>query len=140
MKLTLLLLAAAGLLAGLFFAFRPSAEEAPTLAPATAPPDVRPGTTGETVTIERARELRITVRGGEPVGGVQRFTLTQGEQVSVRVVSDAADEVHVHGYDLMRDVGPGKPATFILRATLTGRFEIELEDRGVPIAELEVRP
>ena len=48
--------------------------------------------------------------------------------------------MHLHGYDLMADVGPGKPATIRFTATAPGRFEIELEDRGLQIAELEVRP
>jgi len=48
--------------------------------------------------------------------------------------------VHVHGYDLMADVAPGKPARIDFTANLTGRFEIELEDRGKQIAQLTVLP
>ena len=46
----------------------------------------------------------------------------------------------MHGYDLMADVAPGKPVTIAFDATAPGRFEIELEDHKLPIAELEVRP
>ena len=53
---------------------------------------------------------------------------------------ELSDHVHLHGYDLMADVGPGTPATIRFTATAPGRFEIELEDRGLQIAELEVRP
>ena len=56
------------------------------------------------------------------------------------VRSDVADEVHVHGYDLMADVAPGKPVRIEFTANLTGRFEIELEDRGKQIAQLTVLP
>jgi hypothetical protein len=48
--------------------------------------------------------------------------------------------VHLHGYDVMVDVAPGKPARLRFKATIPGRFEVELEDRGLHIAELEVRP
>jgi hypothetical protein len=51
-----------------------------------------------------------------------------------------SDHVHLHGYDIVRDVAPGRPAVIRFRATTAGRFEVELEDRGLQIAELEVRP
>lgn len=84
--------------------------------------------------------IRITIRGGKPVGGIERPKVKKGRQVRFVVRSDVADHVHVHGYDLMRDVAPDKPATIAFRATIPGRFEVELEDRGLQIAELEVRP
>lgn len=60
--------------------------------------------------------------------------------VAVVVVSDVADHVHIHGFDLLADVAPGDPARFSFRADLVGRFEIELEDRRLLIAELRVNP
>ena len=38
----------------------------------------------------------------------------------------------------MRDVAPGKPARLPFKATIPGRFEVELEDRGVQIADITV--
>jgi hypothetical protein len=84
--------------------------------------------------------LRIVVRGGEVRGGIQRATVDQGKQVAIVVSSDVADEVHLHGYDKMVDVAPGKPARLALVASIPGRFEVELEDRGLQIADIEVRP
>ena len=66
--------------------------------------------------------------------------MDKGDRVVFVVTSDVADEVHVHGYDLSRDVGAGRPARIAFRATIPGRFEVELEDRRVPIAELTVTP
>lgn len=142
MLVTLLVLAGAGLVAGLYFAFRPASETAP--AP-TASSRVEPTTTGgatteETTTAENTAELRVTVREGEPVGGIQHLTVRRGAEVRVRVDSDVADEVHVHGYDLSQDVAAGEDVEIEFEATIAGRFEIELEDSGTPIAELEVRP
>src|SRR5919106_5171676 len=98
-------------------------------------------TTEETTTAELAeRELRITIRDGEPVGGIQQLTVQLGEEVKVRVESDVAEEIHVHGYDLTADVAAGGDAEIEFDATIAGRFEIELEHSGTPIAELEVRP
>jgi hypothetical protein len=84
--------------------------------------------------------VRIVVRGGEVVGGLERATVEQGERVAIVVGSDVADEVHLHGYDKSTDVAPGKPARLVFVASIPGRFEVELEDRGLQIADLEVRP
>jgi len=73
-------------------------------------------------------------------GKVADLRVTQGETVRFRVRSDEADEVHVHGYDLMKDVEPGQTATMSFKATITGIFEIELEHSAQQIAELRVDP
>jgi hypothetical protein len=73
-------------------------------------------------------------------GKVTKLRFTQGDTVRFRVRSDVADHVHVHGYDLMKDVEPGKTITFSFPAEITGIFEIELEDRGEEIAQLRVDP
>jgi hypothetical protein len=52
------------------------------------------------------------------------------------VRSDVADEVHLHGYNLKRDVAPGAPARLPFRATITGTVEVELEQRGLPLARI----
>lgn len=101
-------------------------------------------TTTETTTTEPAppapTTIRITVRDGRPVGGIARPSVRQDDRVVLLVRSSVADHVHVHGYDLFADVAPGRRARIAFRATIPGRFEIELEDRHVPIAELTVRP
>ena len=111
----------------------------------TAPSTTRPGAVTETVTTTtrarpRPRTLAITVRGGRVRGGFRRFAAGRGERVAIVVRADVRDEVHVHGYDLKANVAPGGPASIVFRARLVGRFEIELEQRGLHIAELEVRP
>lgn len=82
--------------------------------------------------------VRVNVRGGVPADGIVRESVGKGDRVVLVVTSDVSDHVHVHGYDLMRDVGPGRRARIAFRATLLGRFEVELEDRGVQIALLTV--
>jgi hypothetical protein len=82
----------------------------------------------------------IEVRDGEPVGGVQQIVVEAGGNVELTVSADVADEVHVHGYDVTADVAPGEDATLELVADIEGIFEIELEERALLIAKLEVRP
>ena len=139
-----LIIAAAAVAAVVLFAvLRPSDSDEPTLAPSTT----ETATTSSPTTSNPPPPappqpvlVRIVVRGGKPVGGVQRPSVAKGKRVRLVIRSDVADEVHLHGYDLMDDVGPGEPARLSFRATVPGRFEIELEERGIEIAELEVRP
>jgi hypothetical protein len=141
-----LLLALGGLavLVVLFLVLRPdngsdATETTPTTPTTTTtspmppqPPPPQPQPTVETI--------RIVVRGGAVQGGLQRPSVKKGEQVRLIVSADVSDEVHLHGYDLSKDVSPGHPVTIAFRATIAGRFEIELEDRKFQIAELEVEP
>src|SRR3954470_13681840 len=48
----------------------------------------------------------IVVKSGKPVGGIKQLTFNKGDQIKFTVKSDVSDEVHVHGYDLMKDVAP----------------------------------
>ena len=73
-------------------------------------------------------------------GKVTKLRFTEGQLVRFRVKSDVADHVHVHGYDLMQDVQPGQTITMSFPATITGIFEIELEDRAEEIGQLRVDP
>ena len=66
--------------------------------------------------------------------------LQQGRTVRFKVDSDVADEVHFHGYDVMKDVKAGGSVTFDFPATIEGVFEAELEGRKEQILELTVNP
>ena len=84
--------------------------------------------------------VRIDVRGGRPLGGIRRATVEEGRRVVLVVTSDTPQEVHVHGYDVTRGTARGRPARLRFRATLTGRFEVELEGPHTQIGELTVLP
>ena len=87
-----------------------------------------------------ARVPRIVVEGGQPLGGVQELTFSGGDDIRFLVKSDVADEVHLHGYDVMEDVPAGGQVEFDVPATIDGVFEVELEQRVVPLAEITVEP
>jgi heme/copper-type cytochrome/quinol oxidase subunit 2 len=82
----------------------------------------------------------IVIKNGKPVGGIAQLTYNEGEQVRFKVDSDVSDEVHMHGYDIMKDVKAGGSVSFDFPATLEGVFEAELEDRKEQILELTVNP
>jgi hypothetical protein len=99
---------------------------------------IRPGEGDDSQADEVAR-AEITVTDGE-VSGPERVEIEQGQDVVLVVESDAADEVHVHGYDLLRSVAPGEPARLEFQAEMAGRFEMELHEQELPLTELVVTP
>ncbi|HET8756756.1 MAG TPA: hypothetical protein VFM58_12125 [Solirubrobacteraceae bacterium] len=73
-------------------------------------------------------------------GKVTRLEYKEGDTVKFRVVSDVPEEVHIHGYDIAKDLEPGKEITVSFKATIEGIFEIEYEHAGEQIGELRVEP
>jgi hypothetical protein len=82
----------------------------------------------------------IVVQNGKPVGGIRQLAYEKGDQIRFKVESDVSDEVHVHGYDIMKDIKAGGSVSFDFPATIEGVFEAELEDRGEQIVEQTVNP
>ena len=83
--------------------------------------------------------LAASFAGGEvQLDGADRFEVSEGDLVRVTIASDAAEEVHVHGYEIFVDVGPDEDAEVTFTADIQGRFEIEFEQSGAFIAELVV--
>jgi FtsP/CotA-like multicopper oxidase with cupredoxin domain len=112
----------------------PTAQQAPTT---TAETPTAPETTPEAQPKE-PQVTTIRVRGGRVRGGVETLEARRGDTVRFRVIADAEHEVHLHGYDVSKDVTAGEPAEFRLKADQTGIFEIELEETHTQIAELKV--
>jgi pullulanase/glycogen debranching enzyme len=73
-------------------------------------------------------------------GKVQKLKYTQGDQVRFQVRSPKADEVHVHGYNIERELEPGKTTTIAFKATINGIFDIEVHSTDQQIAQLTVEP
>jgi FtsP/CotA-like multicopper oxidase with cupredoxin domain len=73
-------------------------------------------------------------------GKVTTLTFKQGDTVRFRVRSDKAEEVHIHGYDIKKELAPNQTATVSFKASITGIFEIEFEGSATQIAELKVEP
>jgi hypothetical protein len=103
-------------LAALFLLLRP---DAPTAGPQT-----------------REFDLSISDDVMEP----SDITVSEGDRVVLRISTDSATEVHVHGYDLEREVEPDEAARLSFEADLTGRFEIEDHETEEELGTLVVEP
>lgn len=93
---------------------------------------------------EAAAEPEVTTivvgKDGKPVDGVVEIDVHKGDEVRFKVESAIAEEIHVHGYDLMKDVPAGGTVSFAFPAELEGIFEAELEGEAEQILELRVEP
>ena len=96
-------------------------------------------TTGTTTTTEPESEVAtIEIKEGQAVGGVQDLEFSEGDDIRFKVESDAAWEIHFHGYDIAKDVKAGGSVEYDVPATIPGVFEVEIEDTATQIAQITV--
>jgi hypothetical protein len=90
-----------------------------------------------------ARVQVLTVKDGDPVGGVKTLTYDKGDEVLLEVrLDEPEEEIHVHGYEIERPA-EHSPVRLSFPANLDGVFEIEvhrLDGSEAEIAELRVNP
>lgn len=84
-----------------------------------------------------ASVVEVEVADGAVTGG-GRTKVALGTSVTIRVTSDVADHIHLHGYDVLVDVAAGDTVDLSFDATIPGVFEVELEESGLQLLELEI--
>jgi hypothetical protein len=84
----------------------------------------------------------ITVKDGQPVGGVKELEFNKGDTIAFKVTANApGGEVHFHGYDIAKEIPEtGGSVTYKVPATAEGIFEVEMESTGVQIGKVTVEP
>ena len=73
-------------------------------------------------------------------GSERTLNFDQGDTVRFRVRHGEAEEVHIHGYDVKKDLTANQTADVSFEASIPGIFEIELEHSGTPLGRLKVEP
>ena len=147
-----LLAAAVVVLVVAFIALRPSSDDPETTADApTATPTMTDTPTseaelteGETPTPTATPTPKPTVDPGPLlIGDATPCARPRGTRATPSASAFAPpqdDEVHVHGYDIKKDIKANQTASMSFKATIDGIFEIEFEEQGKQIAELRVDP
>jgi heme/copper-type cytochrome/quinol oxidase subunit 2 len=113
-----------------------------TVASTTTTTSAEPTSTAEPTTTTAAFSgtlIEAKVTGDQVDTASRRVKISRGEKVRIQVEADHAEEVHVHGYDLKKDVAPGKPAVIEFTADAPGVFEVELEEAALKLFELQVQ-
>jgi hypothetical protein len=93
---------------------------------AAATPTATPGATPSPTPTEQPPTARFEVARGKVVAGPRTVEVKVGSRVIIEVVTDTADELHVHGYDKELELRAGRPGRLEFTADVAGVFEVEL--------------
>jgi hypothetical protein len=110
-----------------------------TTMPAASTTSTATSPTTVMATSTTGQEIDVYFEGGQVVGP-EVFSFVVGDAVSIWLLSDADEEVHVHGYDISIPVKADVPLEISLTADVPGIFEVELETSRTLLFELEVTP
>jgi FtsP/CotA-like multicopper oxidase with cupredoxin domain len=103
-------------------------------ATATPTPSATPSGTAEATATPKPKPPLLQA-GKEPT-----LSFDQGDTVRFRVRHGEAEEVHIHGYDIKKELAANETADVSFKATIPGIFEVELEHSGTPLGRLKVEP
>jgi hypothetical protein len=74
--------------------------------------------------------FELSIAAGGLAGDESTFVAKQDDTVSLNFSADVHGEVHLHGYDLTTDVGPGEPSSITFVADATGRYAMEFHPQA----------
>lgn len=139
LRALIFVLVGAALLGGLFWVMKPQQAVEQTTATATTPASsvVSAAPTAPRVTAHR---FEFAIQGGKKTSGPEVMSVQQGDEVTLLLVADSADEAHLHGYDLEAELKPRQAAVLTFKAERSGRFTLELHHGHTEISALEVQP
>ena len=84
------------------------------------------------------RSLDVEIRNGAM--SPDEVSVRRGVRVEMSLTSAGPVEIHVHGYDLEREIEPDAPAELSFEADLTGRFPVEDHETESELGVLVVEP
>jgi hypothetical protein len=94
-------------------------------------------TLGLTIAGARGAELAfvLKIEHGQVPANMRLIRVMQGDMVKLEVSTDQRQFVHLHGYEILKEVMPGTVTELAFTANLTGRFPVHLhagpqEDAG----------
>ena len=92
----------------------------------------------------------LRVERGRVPANMRVIRVKQGDNVTLRWSSDRAINLHLHGYDIEKNLEPGSAAEMTFHARATGRFPVEVHTSKAgaaahahgeaPLVQIEVHP
>jgi len=109
------------------------------------------GMLGLAAPLARAAELTfaLKIEHGHVPANMRLIRVMQGDMVKLELSTDQRQFVHLHGYEILKEVMPGTVIELAFTANLTGRFPVHLHagpteagDHGheETLVNIEVRP
>jgi hypothetical protein len=87
----------------------------------------------------KVTDIVVSVNDGKVSPKTHRVKVAVGSAVRILVSSDVDDEVHVHGYDIEREISAGQSVTIDFTADQTGIFEVETHVSDRVLFQLQVQ-
>jgi FtsP/CotA-like multicopper oxidase with cupredoxin domain len=85
----------------------------------------------------KAQNIDATVTGDQM--SPSTISVHKGDKVTLSITADKKEEIHLHGYDIHFEIDkPGDKVTKTFTADKTGRFDIEIEQTGKQVGQLQV--
>jgi plastocyanin len=85
------------------------------------------------------RTIAITVKGSTVTPAPTTVDLAVGEQLTLTVTSDHADQLHIHGFEVEKDLVAGTPTTVTLTGAQPGVYEVETHHPELRLMKIAVR-
>jgi hypothetical protein len=81
-----------------------------------------------TIAGAQAAELifALKIAHGQVPANMRLIRVMQGDAVKLELSSDQRQIVHLHGYEIQKEVAPGTVSELAFTANLTGRFPVHL--------------
>lgn len=95
---------------------------------------------GSKATLDAGAQYFVRIESGFRIEGPSIIKLKRGDYVDVDFVSDGADELHLHGYDITLPLKPNDIARLSFMAKYAGRFSYELHSNDREIGVFEIHP
>jgi FtsP/CotA-like multicopper oxidase with cupredoxin domain len=79
---------------------------------------------------EPKRVIDVRIEHRKVVSPSGPIRITEGDSVELHWTCDEETKLHLHGYDVEVEVGPGKPGVMAIEARATGRFPVSSHGWG----------
>jgi plastocyanin len=109
---------------------------APTSSTASAPSQ---SATGPGEVPPTGRSLAVTVRGKKVTPAPSTVDLKVGEKLTLTVTDDHDNVLHIHGFDVEKNLVAGQPLTVTLTGKQPGTYEVETHDPELRLLKIAVR-
>jgi hypothetical protein len=84
--------------------------------------------------------LQWQVRAGQRVAGPEKFAVRVGDTITLEIISDRDDTLHLHGDDISVVLLANKSTRMDWTPKYSGHFAMELHDSHLTLAQVDVLP
>lgn len=96
------------------------------------------GATGNTP-IPVARTISITVTGNKVSPAPTTVELGVGESLTLTVTSDHVDQLHLHGFEIEKDLVAGQPLSVTVTGAQPGVYDVETHHPELRLLKIAVK-